>query len=113
MVWSEFITHSHMAKVIRLGEKSAPKFPKFQSNSLRGFFASLLGIILWIGLLIVFVVSLYTQWFIRNLARILNAIHPGTYDIPFIAGILCVLFLFPFTLIVVLIGQIIQSVHQS
>jgi len=106
------ITLIIMAKIKRVGTyQEKPEFPKYNTkqNPLISILQFIFGAILWLGLIFIFVFSLYTNWFIEDLKVILNKAKPGKYNIPFIVGVLCVIFIFPVTLITILIGEILKK----
>jgi len=91
------------------------KFPKYDSQKgISSIFAYLFSILIWIGILIVGLVVLYTYWFSRNLVCLLQLIHPKTYVIPFWFALILVLLpiTFPFTLLVVLLATLVKIIKS-
>jgi len=92
-----------------------PNFPTFKqfhnhSNPIIAFFQTIIGIFIWIFLIIAFLIFLYTNWFTISLIYILNLIKPKPYQIPFLFSLLIVIFFFPITLLIILIGTFIKII---
>ena len=91
------------------------KFPKYKSkNGIGAFFAYLFSILIWIGILIIGLVVLYTHWFSRNLVYLMRLIDPKPYIFPFWLALLLVVLpvTFPFTVMVILIATLVKIIKE-
>lgn len=85
------------------------KFPKYESkNGITAFFAYLLSILIWIGILFIGVVALYTHWFSRSLVYLFRLIDPKPYVIPFWLSLIVVILAFPLSLIVIIAATLVK-----
>ena len=90
-----------------------PKTPHIHSNNgIQGFFGYLFSIIMWILLLVIFVVTIYTQWFSRSVYYLLNLFQKKHYRIPFWFSLLMVIFFFPVTLVIIAISTLIKIIKE-
>jgi hypothetical protein len=77
-----------------------PEFPRYQRGQIAAF---VIGTLLWIGLIFLFVFSLYVSWFQLSFANILQFLIKQKKSVPFWFGALLTIFVFPVTLGVVLV----------
>ncbi|PID70082.1 hypothetical protein CSB37_03670 [bacterium DOLZORAL124_38_8] len=90
--------------------RKQPDFPQFESQSgLMGLLTFFFSIVLWIGLIVIFLFTLYTNAFRNSIQSILFYFGQETYLVPFWVAGLCVFFAFPVTLVVVLLGYILKK----
>lgn len=97
----------------RLEDDKQPVFPtwgraKKESSSLGNIFGSIVGVIIWLFLIAIFLLTAYLYWFQQNLVIILKTFKPGPYHIPWWFSLLVFIFLMPLTLAVILVGTLIQ-----
>lgn len=98
-------------KIISIERK--PKFPKYESQGgIEQTLRFILSVFLWIGIMIVFAIGLYTQLFLHNLTSIARRFGFKASRIPFWFGIISVLFLFPFTLFVIGLGLLLAMLDR-
>ncbi len=93
--------------------KRKTPFPKYNSkNGVGAFFAYLLSILVWIGVLIIGLVLLYTHWFRKNLIYLFQLVSPKAYYLPFWLALLLVLLpvTFPLTLVVIIVATLIKVI---
>jgi len=89
-----------------------PQFPDFRDRrGTRHPLGFLFGIFLWFILLIVFLVTLYVQWFSQSLHFLLQLLKLKVSHIPFWFLLLVVIFFFPVSLIIILSATFIQLVR--
>lgn len=88
-----------MNKVRRVND-----FPKFETPKTGAGF--IFGIFVWIFAILAFCFFFYVALFMQNLIFLLQKIKHKSYQIPFWFLILCVIFLFPLTLIIILTGTL-------
>ena len=74
------------------------------------FFA---GIFIWIFFIIAAGITIYSQWFSNALINILQLFKNKNYHIPVWFSIVCTIFLFPITLVIILISSLIIIVKGS
>jgi hypothetical protein len=81
-----------------------PQFPKWETpQSPVGF---IVGILLWIIMLLGFLFLFYVQLFSYYTRYLLSFINKNIKAIPFWLSILMVVFLFPFTLGIIIVGAL-------
>ncbi len=97
----------HTPKVRRLEN---PEFPKWENPTTGAGF--IFGAILWILMIIGFLFLAYIQVFSFNVQYLLSLIKPKNYIIPFWFSLLCVIFLFPVTLGIILMGTFIRIIKD-
>jgi hypothetical protein len=86
-----------------------PEFPHYDSkNGIRGVLSFLASTLLWFLLIVVFVFAVYTNWFCRNATALFMRFFAHTVSIPFWVGALVVVFLFPFTLVVIGLNHLLK-----
>lgn len=83
-----------------------PEFPKWSAPQTAAGF--IIGALLWIIMLIGFLFLFYVQLFGYNTRYLLSLIQPKIAPVPFWFSVLMVVFLFPVTLAVILIGALIK-----
>ncbi len=87
-----------------------PEFPKWETpNTGAGF---IFGILLWLITFFVFLFMAYVALFNYNLQYFLQLIKPKVYIIPVWFSVLCVVFFFPVTLLVILLGTLVRIVKN-
>lgn len=89
----------------------SPVFPKKPTGT--GFFSMLFGILFWIFLLILFVISLYATFFGQSLASLLYRILHRAYRVPFWFSLLMTIFLFPVTFFIILISAFFKIIARE
>ncbi len=87
-----------------------PEFPKWETPQTGAGF--ILGILLWIVMFFVFFFMLYAAWFNYNLVYFLQMIKLKKYHIPIWLSVLLVIFAFPATLIVILLGTLVRIIKD-
>ncbi|MBT3348742.1 hypothetical protein HN954_03785 [bacterium] len=83
--------------------RKIPAFPHKTSSGIFGVFQFLIGLVIWIGLLILFAIGLWSWWFSRSIVRIFKF---RNLKIPWWFGWLCTIFVFPATVVVILIAEL-------
>jgi polyferredoxin len=73
------------------------------------FFA---GIFLWIFFIVIAGITIYSHWFSQALIYILQLFKNQNYHVPLWFSIVCTIFLFPVTLIVILISAFIRIIRN-
>jgi len=101
----------------RLDEEKQPIFPQWervqkQSSTFGKVFGTIVGVVIWLFLICIFLLTAYLYWFQQNTIVILNAFKPGNYHIPWWFSLLVFIFLMPLTLAVILVGTLIQVVKN-
>lgn len=87
------------------------EFPHFEKKTgLKGILFFIVSVFIWGLLLFVSLVALYTHWFTRSLIYILNLFQRQSYYVPFWFSLICVIFLFPVTLIVILVASLVKII---
>jgi len=99
-----------MNKVRRVNDYQAPQFPKWQEP--QGPVGFIVGALLWGLMLLAFLFFFYVQLFSLNTKYLLSLFTPKTIHIPFWFSILIVVFLFPVSLGIVLIGTLIKLLRD-
>ena len=91
-----------------------PVFPEYskKKGGIEGVFSFIVAILFWILLIIVSVVALYTNWFTKSLTYLLRLVSSQHYHIPFWFSLIFVFFLFPVTLVVVLLSTFIKIIRS-
>lgn len=82
--------------------RRVPEFPREKSGGLLGVLQFLVGILIWLGLLILFVIGLWAWWFGRSVSWLLGK---PKRKVPWWFSWLCTIFLFPLTVIVILLAE--------
>jgi len=100
----------------RLDEE--PQFPKWPQSTkskhpIAQIFGVLVGLTVWIFLISVFLITAYLYWFQKNLIIILKAVKPGHYAIAWWVSVLIFIFFMPITLLIIVIGTIIQLIKTQ
>ena len=85
-----------------------PKFPKLKGRGFANILQLIIGILLWIGLLIIFAITAWSLWFNTSLASLMGK-KPNTF--PWWFGVLCTIFIFPFTLFIILIAFMVKVIE--
>ncbi len=88
-----------------------PEFPKWKNPKTGAGF--ILGALLWILMLLLFFLMLYAAWFTQNLIYLLKLIKDRDYQIPIWLSVLCVCFLFPVTLIIIIGGTLTKIIREA
>lgn len=99
-----------ISEVRRREEQKAPEFPQWQSGT-SNFFRYTGRILLWLGLIVVFLMIAYIQIFCHFMGQILRLFTPN-HHVPFWFGILVTIFLFPVTLLIILIGALVKMLNK-
>ncbi len=99
----------------RLDEDKEPIWPTWKSaqsktSTLGKVFGVVAGLLLWAGLILVFLLTAYLYWFQHSLEIILKEFKPGHYNIPWWFSLLALIFVAPLTLAVILVGTLIKVV---
>ncbi len=90
--------------------RKIPQFPKATGNGLSNIFQLIIGILIWIGLIITFLVVSWALYFNSSLASLLR--KPASC-IPLYLGIICTIFLFPVTVFIILLSFIITAITDT
>ena len=78
---------------------------------LLGVWQFFIGILIWIFFIIIAGITIYAHWFTQALENILRLIFSRDFQIPLSFSVLCTIFLFPLTLLVLLINALIVIVR--
>ena len=87
-----------------------PEFPHWnQPQTVAGF---IVGALLWILMVLGFLFLFYVQLFSFNTRYLLSLIKPKAYYIPFWFSIIIVVFLFPLSLAVIVLGSLVRILRD-
>ncbi len=93
--------------------RKKPKFPRFKHKSdIGNFFDFVFGALIWLVLIIFFFIGLYVNWFSRSLIYLLRLVHFKHYHVPFWFSLVVTIFLFPITLVVILLSVFVKIVRE-
>lgn len=87
-----------------------PEIPRFNPPKQGAGF--ILGTLLWFIAILIFLFVFYLTLFNKNLSYLLQKIKPQNYVIPFWFALLFIIFLFPVSLGIILIGTLIKLLEQ-
>ena len=85
--------------------RKVPQFPRPKGLSIGSFFQLLIGIVLWVFMLILFAIGGWAMWFGLSFSYLMR--KPRNV-VPWWFSWMCMLLLFPFTVLVILIVAMIK-----
>lgn len=71
-----------------------------------GLWQFIVGTLLWIMFIVIAGITIYSQWFSNSLVNILRLFKNQNYYIPGWFSIVCTIFFFPLTLIIILASSL-------
>jgi len=74
---------------------------------LLGVWQFIVGILIWMAFILITAITIYAHWFTQALQNIISLFTNKPVYIPLSLAIVCTIFLFPLTLIVILISALI------
>ena len=87
-----------------------PQFPKWESP--QGAVGFIIGTLLWILMLLGFLFLFYLQLFSYYARFLLQLVKKDIKPLPFWFSLLMIIFLFPFTLVVILVGALVKILQD-
>ena len=72
-----------------------------------GLWQFIVGIFIWIAFIVIAGITIYAHWFTQAVQNILSLFSPRNFHIPLSFAIVCTIFLFPLTILVILISALI------
>ncbi len=89
--------------------------PHYEENSsfLLGVWQFFVGIFLWLFFIVATGISLYAHWFSQSLIYILRLFKEKNYHVPLWFSIICTIFLFPITLIIILFSALLKIIRGN
>lgn len=78
-----------------------------------GLWQFIVGIFIWIMFIVIAGITIYSQCFSNSLVNILRLFKNQNYHVPGWFSIICTIFFFPLTLIVILISTLSKIIHSK